>query len=229
MILDIILLAVFVFCVILGVRKGLIRSALQFAGTIAAACLSGWLGNMAAHSIYNNFFRPAIIQKVNEQIANTSGTNHGIYNVFSSLPEFMVRALEEIGITQQSLQSEIDAQTGKAAAIVADAFAPILTELLKIMSVIVIFMLLMIIARVAANFVANMFTVPVLREVNAVLGGLFSLLTTLIFVWAVFALLQILLPMTSLEIQDKVQGVLKDSVAAKAIMAFNPLTALFRV
>ncbi|WP_099204790.1 CvpA family protein [Scatolibacter rhodanostii] len=226
MFLDIILVVIFILCIVWGVRKGLVHSALRFIGTVVAASCSGLLGGMAAQWIYDTFFRPAIVQKVNEGLAEAAAEEK-MYQVFEGFPEFIIRALEKLGVTQESLSNQMTTQVDKAAETVAQAFAPIMVGLLKVMTVLVIFMLLMIVVRVLVNSISAVFKFPVLREVNGALGGIFNLLTALVFAWAIFSLFQMVLPMLTLEMQAEIQKVTNESKIAQMFFSFNPFRNLF--
>lgn len=225
-VLDIVLVGLLVICTLIGARRGLVRSAFRFLGTLAAACASSVLGKAAADWIYGTLFRPAIIERVDSSL--TQAANNGTMpHLLDNFPDFMVRALAQAGITEETLQSQMTTQIDKAAETVANAIAPALTGLLKTMAVIVIFMLLMVVVRMAVSAIAAVFRVPILNGVNKLLGGVFSFLTALVFLWAALALVQLLLPVTTSEMQAQVQALIGDSVAAKALWNFNPFSGMF--
>ncbi len=226
MYLDIAIIVIFALCVIFGIKRGLVRSALRFIGSVAAACLSTFFGTMAAQWIFTNLFRPAIVQRVNQSLTAADDATQ-VTNILDTFPDFFLRILEKNGVTKTSLNNQIAANINSAAETVATAVAPAIISLLKMMAVIVIFMLLMVVVRMVVNMAAGVFKLPILHEINSLLGGVFSFLTALVFVWAAFALVQLLLPMTPADWQNEFQRLVQTSVIAKLFLQFNPLGMMF--
>ena len=98
-VLDLVLFGVFVLFVAMGVFRGFIRSAIHFLGSIIAACLSAVLGGMAAQWLFDSMFRGALVERVQESLnmLGTSDALSSVDNLLASLPDFIVRALQEIG------------------------------------------------------------------------------------------------------------------------------------
>ena len=59
--LDILLVCIVIVFVIVGVKRGFIKSAAHFLGAIAAACLSAALGGMAAQWLYDTLFHDCLL------------------------------------------------------------------------------------------------------------------------------------------------------------------------
>ena len=100
--LDILLVCIVIVFVIVGVKRGFIKSAAHFLGAIAAACLSAALGGMAAQWLYDTLFHEALVEKISGTIGSM-GTAEAVRNVLGSLPDFIIRALEDAGITEAAL------------------------------------------------------------------------------------------------------------------------------
>lgn len=227
MILNIIVIAAFVIFVILGIKKGLVHSALKFIGTIAAACLSTLIGGALAKTIYSSLFRPAMIQQISKNIGSITSGNE-VYAPFSVLPDFIVSALEMQGITSTSLQASLEGQINRAPEIIADAAAPVFISITKMMTVTLLFFILLIILRIVIKMVASLFKFPVLSQVNSLLGGVFNILTAFIFVWAVFALINVLVPLMPDVAQITVQNTIDSSAVAVWFSKFNPMQMMFK-
>lgn len=227
MILNIIVFAVFILFIILGVKRGLVHSALKFIGTIAAACLSTLIGGALAKTIYSSLFRPAIVQQITKSIGGIT-TGNEVYAPFSVLPDFIVSALEMQGITSTSLQASLDGQIGKAPEIIADAAAPVFISIVKIMTVSLLFFIFLIILRIVIKMVASLFKFPVLSQINALLGGVFNMLTAFVFIWAVFSLVNVLIPIMPDTLQTTVQTTINESAVAGWFAKFNPLQMMFK-
>ena len=104
--LDILLVCIVIVFVIVGVKRGFIKSAAHFLGAIAAACLSAALGGMAAQWLYDTLFHEALVEKISGTIGSM-GTAEAVRNVLGSLPDFIIRALEDAGITEAALKGGV--------------------------------------------------------------------------------------------------------------------------
>ena len=99
--LDGILVLVVLVFVLIGVRRGFVRSAAHFLGAVLAALLAAALGGMAAQWLFDSFFRQSLVEKVQETISTLGGGDVGVAasGFFASLPDFVQRVLESAGIT----------------------------------------------------------------------------------------------------------------------------------
>ena len=215
--------------VAVGAKRGFIRAAAHFLGAVLAACAASLLGGPAAQWVFDTLFRPALVQRIGESLASLGNgdTFTAVEGVLSALPEFLLRALEEAGVDAGSVTEAVSVQSGHAAALIADALAPVFVGFLKVLAVAVLFCLLMVVVRLVANLLAGAFRLPVLGTVNALLGGVFGLLLAGVSLWIVLAAAQVFTPMLAPEAQAQMETALRDSVLASALVRLNPLEALF--
>ena len=214
--LDIVLVAVCVAFVAIGAHRGFIRSAAHFLGAVVAASLAGLLGGAAAQWVFDTLFRPGLVERI------------GVQGVFASLPDFILRALEQAGVTAASVTEALAGQSGQAADLIADALAPVFVGFLKVLAVIVLFCLFMIVVRIVANLLATVFHLPILRAVDGLLGGVFGLLLAVISIWIVLAAVQVFTPMLAADTQAQVETALRQSYLAGLVVNWNPLGIMFQ-
>ena len=81
--LDGILVLVVLVFVLIGVRRGFVRSAAHFLGAVLAALLAAALGGMAAQWLFDSFFRQSLVEKVQETISTLGGGDVGVALVVS--------------------------------------------------------------------------------------------------------------------------------------------------
>ncbi len=227
--LDLVLLCVFLLFTVVGIRRGVVKSATHFLGSILAAFFASALGGAAAKWVFDVMFRDALVERIGGSLASlgTGSTSAAINGLLSSLPDFIVRALAEAGITANSLEGVVSTRSGQAAELIADSLAPVFISFLKVLAVIVLFCLFMIVVRVLADMVAGLFRLPLLRQLNGVLGGLFGFLLALVSVWILISAVQVFLPMLAAEAQADVEIMLDRSVIAGLVIRMNPLGAMF--
>lgn len=228
--LDIVILCVFILFTVVGIRRGLVKSAAHFLGSILAAFFASALGGAVAKFAFNALFRDALVERIGESLSSlgTGTMFSAIENVLSSLPDFIVRALQQAGITSNTLEAVVADRSGQAAELIADSLSPVFISFLKVLAVIVLFALFMILVRVLADMVAGVFRLPMLRQLNSALGGLFGFLLALVSVWIAVSAIQVFTPMLAAEAQADVELVLDHSLLAGLIVRMNPLGAMFR-
>lgn len=230
MILDIGLLCVFLFFILIGVKRGFIRSAVHFLGAVIATFLASALGGAAAKWVFDTLFREALVSKIGETIFSLGGQGAAAAaeETLSSLPDFIQRALEEAGITVGSLQGMLASKTGEAAELIADALSPVFVSFLKVLAVIVLFMLFTMLVRVLANLVASVFRLPVLRQLDGLLGGVFGFLLALVALWILVSAVQVFIPMLAVGARADLEEALDHSLLAGLLIKSNPMGTMFR-
>lgn len=228
-ILDGVVIAVCLICVLVGVQRGFIRSAVHFLGSVIAACLASVLGGAVAQWLFDTLFRGAMVEKINETLQSLGAENAvaAIQQVLDSLPDFLVRAMEEAGVTVSRISGEITNQSSQAAGMIADYLAPVFVGFLKVLAVIVLFFLLMTLVRLLAHLVGNMFRLPILGQIDGLLGGVFGFLLALLAVWVVVAAVTVFIPVLDTATRYQVDQVLGQSMIAKLFMQSNPLKGMF--
>lgn len=228
--LDFVILGVFLLFVLVGIRRGLVKSAAHFLGSILAAFFASALGGAVANLAFRTLFRDALIKRISESLSSLGAGSMfaAIENVLASLPDFIVRALTQAGINANTLEAAVADRSGQAAELITDSLSPVFISFLKVLAVIVLFALFMILVRVLADMVAGLFRLPMLRQVNSALGGLFGFLLALVSVWIAVSAVQVFTPMLTAEAQADVELMLDRSVLAGLIIRMNPLGAMFR-
>ncbi len=227
--LDLVILGAFVLFTAVGVKRGFIKSAAHFLGSVLAAFLASALGGAIAKWVFAAMFREALVEKIGVSLASLGGNQIGaaVEHVLESLPDFLVRALADAGITANSLEAAAATGSGRAAELIADALAPVFISFLKVLAVLVLFLLFMMLVRLLADLLSGLFYLPLLRQVNGLLGGVFGFLLALIVVWIVLSALWVFLPMLSMADQTKVEAALDRSFLAGLIAGLNPMRAMF--
>lgn len=110
---------------------------------------------------------------------------------------------------------------------ITDYLAPVFTGFLKVMAVIVLFFLLMTLVRLLANLVGRTFRLPILGQIDGLLGGVFGFLLALLAVWIVVAAVTVVMPILDTATRYQVDQALDQSVIAGLFMQANPLKGMF--
>ena len=229
-ILDGIILLICLLCVLIGVKRGFIHSVVRFLGSIIAALLASALGGVLAQWLFDTMFRGAMVEKINSSLQTLGADNAAAAasQVLASLPDFLVRALEEAGVTLETVSHAINSQTSGAAGVVVDYLSPVFVNFLKVLAVIVLFFLFMTIVRLLAALVGDILRLPILKEVDGLLGGVFGFLLAMVSVWVVVAGVMVFMPMLDSGTQQQVQEALDGSLLTGVLVNMNPLRGMFQ-
>lgn len=202
-ILDVGIIIILLFFVFLGVKRGAVRAFLNFASIIAAGILSSWLGKLIAEFIYTTFVQKGVTDSIAKAMvdnANQIGTDSYITAVLQSIPEYIRQSLYAFGININDLQSSIGSQesittwVNSAAGQIERAIAPVYMALISLATIIIIFVLLMIVRKFVVGALCSVFNLPILKQVNGLLGSILGLLEGVIIVFLICLLLHIMLP-----------------------------------
>ncbi len=229
-ILDGMILLICLLCVLIGVRRGFIYSVVRFLGSMIAALLASALGGVLAQWLFDTMFRGAMVEKINSSLQTLGADNAAAAasQVLASLPDFLVRALEEAGVTLETVSHAINSQTSGAAGMVVDYLSPVFVNFLKVLAVIVLFFLFMTIVRLLAALVGDILRLPILKEVDGLLGGVFGFLLAMVSVWVVVAGVMVFMPMLDSGAQQQVQEALDGSLLTGVLVNMNPLRGMFQ-
>ncbi len=229
-ILDGIILLICLLCVLIGVKRGFIHSVVRFLGSIIAALLASALGGVLAKWLFDTMVRGAMVEKINASLQTLGADNAAAAagEVLSSLPDFLVRALEEAGVTLETVSHAINSQTSGAAGMVVDYLSPVFVNFLKVLAVIVLFFLFMTIVRLLAALIGDVLRLPILKEIDGLLGGVFGFLLAMVSVWVVVAGVMVFMPMLDSGTQSQVQEALDGSLLTGVLVNMNPLKGMFR-
>ena len=139
----------------------------------------------------------------------------------------MVRALEQAGVTAETISGGVKAQSAQAASMIVDYISPVFVGFLKVLAVIVLFSLLMTVVRLLASVVSGLLHLPVLGQVDGLLGGVFGFLLAIFVVWVVIAAVLVFQPMLDQNTQYQVESALSSSLIVGKFVSMNPLGGLF--
>lgn len=186
MLADIIIIALIIIFGIIGMKRGIGITILNIAGVIvtaiAAYYLSGWLSEW----IYDEFLSESINQNL-QQIAAQNGVQYASQNCLDSLPDWVnaivtfVFSIFGAGIAAfQSSMSKVGVQTlNMIERSVKDAVTSAFDVVLFALLAIIIF----IIVKILVKRLAGIFKLPVLKEINKLLGALLGTAEGIILVF----------------------------------------------
>ena len=225
--LDILLVCIVIVFVIVGVKRGFLSSRRPISGAIAAACLSAALGGMAAQWLYDTLFHEALVEKISGTIGSM-GTAEAVRNVLGSLPDFIIRALEDASITEAALKGGVASQTGQTAELLAASLEPVFVGFLGVDR----YRTVSAVYGCGADFgerCLRCFGASGAEPVKRAAGRrVRPFAGPSVSEWVVLAALKVFLPMLSSDMQLQIENWLQQSVVAGTFVGANPLTGMFR-
>lgn len=189
MITDIIIVAVIVLFALIGVKRGIAKTILNLAGLVLTAISAYYLSSFLSQFIYDSFLKQTVITNI-QQIIEQNGIDYALNNCLEAVPQWINGILSFFaGIfgvsldefeSQLIIPSDISSSTSQ---VVESTVAPVVTSVLLIIFVIVLFIIIFIIVKKLIRLASGVFNIPVIKQINQLLGGIFGLAEGLLVVF----------------------------------------------
>lgn len=185
MLADTIIAAIIVIFIIIGVRRGIAKSVLGIIGVFVTYGVANGLSNWLSQIIYHSFLEQTVAENVNNYMGSY-GLDYLLENSFSALPEWIRWLVSIFGGSSESVAKYVS-QANYAQSSVTDMITQTLETMtvsaIKIVLMIVLFILISIIVRKLIKLALKVCKVPVLKQVNGLLGGVLGALNGVLCVW----------------------------------------------
>ena len=189
MIADIIIIAIFALLFMIDFKRGIAITILNIAGVALTGFLAYHISAFLASWVYTAFVQQTLITNL-QQMIDTQGINAAIANSFSALPDWamgMMGFFLSLFGTDASIYTndfQIPNQTAKTVSVsVEQLIQPIITGFFQMVIGAVISIIVFILIKLLVNKLAKVFKIPVVKQVNQLLGGVFGLVEAAILVF----------------------------------------------
>ncbi len=189
MIADIIIILIIAIFAIIGFNRGIAKTLLNFAGLILSAICAFYLSKALAQFIYDTFLQQTIISNI-EQIILDKGTEYAIANSLEAIPQWISAvisfAVGLFGITLSEYEQnmiEVNNITSSVANSIEGALSSVIVTVITVILVIVLFIVLFLIAKKLIKHINKIFRIPVIKQLNQLLGLLLGAVEGIVFVW----------------------------------------------
>lgn len=196
---TIIIICIVVLFVLLGIRRGAAKTLLHFAAMLANAFISHFLGGLAAQWVYDSFIKSSVLAGLERSIAE-NGVTAAAQNSLSALPDNVYRLFRTFGgmfgVAPEDLQGRLvlsGSETEAMARTLEKPVGELTVFLLTVVCSLVLFFLLWIVFKLLIRATLHVFELPVVRQVNHLLGGVFGLLEGAVLVCFLANILYLLL------------------------------------
>ena len=226
--LDIGFVIIILLCVVFGYKKGFFKSIAGFIGAVIAMFLAWVLAGLIANALYQGVFREKLIDNISSVLSNDALASfpEKAAQVVANLPGFLSNTLNNQGITSSQIEQCLQAAGRNAAPATADLISPAVIWLLQLLLTVILFFILVILVRLVIKLIGNVFRLPVLRQVDGILGGLFGIFKGVVYIFLACILLQLLMPVIG-NSSEPMKQVLDNSFIYQFIFYNNPITSWF--
>ena len=190
MISDIIIVFVVLFFVVIGAIRGFAKSLLNIAGFIGAIIFANIAAQALSEWIFDAFIRNQVIDSINE-VNIATGMDSVINNVFSVLPQWVngivtffsnllgLDTNETVALFTESTPAE-----SMTATVLTDSIiSPVVTGIFALFIGIILFIAFLLIIKMIIKLIDKIFQLPVLKQLNCLLGGIFGAAEGIIIVF----------------------------------------------
>ncbi|MDD2363113.1 MAG: CvpA family protein [Oscillospiraceae bacterium] len=230
-ILDGLIVVIFLVAILLGYKRGFFKSAIQLVGCIAAALIAFSLSAPIASGIYNQFISPSVEKKISAEIekAGSESIETALNGVLDNLPDSLTNALTVFNLgspdqIKERLPNSLDGTASQVSAIIEEKVVrPAAVSLLRLLCFFILFIILMIVVGILATIGGRLFRVPVLRQVDGLLGGVLGAAQGVVFVFVAVTIMSLIA--ASSKNDDKLtRAVMNDTVIVHSLEKVNPIT-----
>ena len=226
-VLDLIVVAVFVFAVISCWRRGFVRSFMRVVSLIGAIIVTKLLYAPVSDILYEKFFFGRVSDYIRSIFEKDVGsTGKSVSDLFRELPEFFTNFLNRFS-TQEETERFFENNPGSTAADLSDHMAePIARTVSNVAAIVLVFILSYIAFKLVTLLIDRVVRLPLLNGLNHGLGIALGVILGLAFAWVISIVLHALVPMlASLYPKAFNENTFENTLIVKKLYDFN----LFKV
>ena len=229
-IVDYVIVGVIAVSVLFGLYRGFISGVLNLGGGLISFLLSFWLYPGLAAMIQNNQELQRTLLHYTDASSRIGDLELALTNVGALAREGVEQVVTNVGlpapldaILRVNLENLVYGVTGAATTVADYVSQTILQASINIICFLACFLVLYILVSIALNLVRAVFQFPMLKQFDALTGGVFGLLRGILLCLAFFTLVplvQTMLPM------DLINQLIEESALAPVFMNGNLITAI---
>lgn len=189
MVADIIIIAVFALLFFIDFKRGIAITILNVAGVALTGFLAYYISNFLASWVYTAFVQQTLTTNL-QQMIDTQGINSAIANSFSALPNWVMGMLgfflSIFGLDSSVYTNDFQVPNAAAAAVstsVENLIQPVITGMFRLVIGAVLSIIIFIIIKILVKKLAIVFKIPVVKQINKLLGGVLGLAEAAILVF----------------------------------------------
>ena len=206
MVVDLIVLSIILIFVIIGIKRGIAKTLLSLAGVILCAISAYYLSELLAQSFYDAFLKQTIITNI-ENMIEQNGLEYAVQNPFEAMPQWILTILTFIltlfGATIDEFEKNIAFSKNLSLTIaqnIEKTLSGLIISIFMIILTILLFIVLFYFVKKIIKLTLNVFEIPVIKQINKLLGGLLGAIEGIVVVWFAINIFYAIMTFTSPEI-----------------------------
>ena len=189
---DIIILAVLAASVIYGLFRGFLGSLLSAVCFLLSLALAAWAGPLLSDALTGNSgVMDTVASYTDSVVVGTSADFYG-----GSAPEIIEKIASGLPVPEsvrQALADRLSAQTDKSGSALREtANREVARIVIGALSYVICFVLACILLSVVSSLIRHVFKLPVLKQMDALAGGLLGLLRGALILYVLFLLVPVI-------------------------------------
>ncbi len=192
-IIDIIIIALFLFLVVAAYKKGFVSTVIDTFSLVISAVVSYKFFEQVAESVYNLFVRDLIETRFTRALDNVSSSvsiSDRISKMIDGLPQGAVKLAEMMGVNFKSFNTSFassgNMSNDELVSLAVDKIGhTIMINIVEVIVFVVMFVILAVAIKFLARLLKKVNDIPLLGNLNALLGGLIGVVKAVAIVFVV--------------------------------------------
>lgn len=225
---DFVFAAIILICIIVAWCRGFVKTVVSFFGFIAAGVIAMLTCERVSNYLYTTFIEQRLYESIYKRVLELVPTGEiveSVQDIGTVLPQ-AIKVLFDLAAAQAGERIG-ETLTGTAEAVSATVLdtlvAPLVLALLNMVMFFVLFGLLMVIVNVLVAVIGKIFELPVLSEINRVLGGVVGAVNGILVCMIAAALLSLYATVTADASSWVNSGILQSTTLASFFIRNNPI------
>lgn len=178
-IIDIILAALLAVCLIVGWKKGFVKSLMDLASNLIAFIVARVVSQQAAPAIYSNYFEQHARDTLTRELSSAgSSASAQVQSALDSIPESLDGFLGLLGLDKQALTESISQKLTDGAetvdVLMTNIVSPIFTAVIKLAAFVVVFIVAVLLLKLLTLLLDKLTELPAIKQANELFGLAFG-------------------------------------------------------
>ena len=236
--LDLLVVAILVICIILGCRKGLVRSVIGFLGKIISLVAAFFLSENLGTYLDKNYIHSPMRQWLVNQLSptadniNASLSSLDLDSLFSERPDFFVNISNLLNVNIDDVSTRYFAIKAQGveqakAAIVDVMISPVSSVLSRIAAFLIIFIVCSVGVAVRWWLSDLIINLPIIRQLDTLGGAVFGVLNGILIVFVTVSVIGLSTQyvLKDLTFEDR-KAIVDGTILYEQFQNINPITSL---
>lgn len=226
---DVAVFAIVILLLILGYKRGFIRTVINLVGYAVSAVLAFFISQPVAGFIFESFFRKGSVDMINGELGKLSGGQSVaelLDTAFAAIPErISALASSYVGSLDQikdTIAASAPTTADVATAVVDQVIGPIATIMIQSIVFLVLFIVFCILVKLVTKTLKIIDKLPVIGTANAVLGLVVGLVQAVIFLFIFTSVVALIIQLSGNQMDAVNSEIVGQSHVFKAIYNMNP-------